>query len=120
MTIPTADPMPKPSSAAAIVCVGCSRALEGTLYEMRSRAGRVVRCLRCALFYPPLMARSLTICLVVGTLLTAINQGNVIIQGEFPLALAWKIPLTYAMPYLVATLGAVLHARSAAPEPVSR
>ena len=61
----------------------------------------------------PMLGRSLTIAVVVGTLLTAINQGNLIVQGEFPAVLAWKIPLTYMVPFCVATLGAMLNARSA-------
>lgn len=56
--------------------------------------------------------RSLAIALVVGTILTAINQGNIILGGEFPAALVWKIPLTYVVPYCVATVGALLNARS--------
>jgi hypothetical protein len=59
----------------------------------------------------PLARRSLAIALVVGTLLTAINQGNVILSGDLPGALAWKIPLTYAVPYCVATLGALFNSR---------
>ena len=51
------------------------------------------------------------VALVVGTLLTAINQGNVIFQGDASAALAWKIPLTYAVPYCVATAGALLNSR---------
>ena len=57
------------------------------------------------------MRRSLTIALIVGAILTAINQGNLIVQGDFPAALAWKVPLTYAVPYCVATTGAILNAR---------
>jgi len=60
----------------------------------------------------PMVRRSLAIALIVGTVLTAINQGNIILGGEFPAALAWKIPLTYAVPYCVATVGALLNARS--------
>jgi len=48
----------------------------------------------------------------VGTLLTAINQGNIIVQGHFPIILAWKIPLTYCVPFCVATTGALLNARA--------
>ena len=59
----------------------------------------------------PLVARSLIIALIVGTLLTAINQGNVIFQGDASPALAWKIPLTYAVPYCVATAGALMTSR---------
>jgi hypothetical protein len=45
--------------------------------------------------------------LVVGTILTAINQGNVLIDGRFPAQLAWKIPLTYSVPYCVSTWAAL-------------
>jgi len=55
--------------------------------------------------------RSLLVALFVGTILTAINQGNVILRGDFPVSLYWKIPLTYAVPYCVATTGAILNAR---------
>jgi hypothetical protein len=57
------------------------------------------------------MRRSAIVALIVGTVLTAINQGNVIVGGEFPPSLYWKIPLTYAVPYCVATTGAILNAR---------
>ena len=57
------------------------------------------------------MRRSLLVALIVGTILTAINQGNVILRGDFPVSLYWKIPLTYAVPYCVATTGAILNAR---------
>ena len=42
--------------------------------------------------------------LVVGTILTAINHGDVIVSGGFPPAL--KIILTYCVPYCVTTWGA--------------
>jgi hypothetical protein len=48
----------------------------------------------------------------VGTVLTAINQGGVILQRDMSVALAWKIPLTYAVPYCVATVGALMNVRS--------
>jgi hypothetical protein len=59
-----------------------------------------------------LLRRSLIIAVIVGTILTAINQGNIIAQGHFPAALAWKIPLTYCVPFFVATTGAIMNARS--------
>ncbi|MGE0641570.1 MAG: nitrate/nitrite transporter NrtS [Thermoanaerobaculia bacterium] len=55
----------------------------------------------------PVLARSLRASLVVGTLLTALNQGDLLLQGAFPAALWWKIPLTYLVPFLVATYGAL-------------
>jgi len=86
--------------------------LRSAVYELRSDQGRIVRCLRCALLYWPVLRRSLVIALIVGTILTAINQGNIIAQGHFPLILAWKIPLTYCVPFCVATTGALLNARA--------
>ena len=92
-------------------CRRCGRPLEATVYEVRAGSDRLPCCLRCALVHPPLVVRSLVIATVVGTLLTAINQGNVILQGDASLALAWKIPLTYAVPYCVATAGALMNSR---------
>ena len=61
------------------------------------------------------MVRSLVIAAIVGTLLTAINQGNIILQGDASAALAWKIPLTYSVPYCVATAGALMNSRVRSP-----
>lgn len=55
----------------------------------------------------PVLARSLRASLVVGTLLTALNQGDLLLKGTFPEALWWKVPLTYLVPFLVATYGAL-------------
>lgn len=72
------------------------------------RHGKVEqKCLRHALVHPPLMRTALVTALVVGTILTAINQGNVLVHGSFPAQLAWKIPLTYCVPYCVATFSAL-------------
>jgi hypothetical protein len=76
-----------------------------------ARGAEVSRCLRCALTYGPLVRRSLVVAVIVGTILTAINQGNIILRGDFPASLYWKIPLTYAVPYCVATTGAILNAK---------
>ncbi|HSH16653.1 MAG TPA: nitrate/nitrite transporter NrtS, partial [Verrucomicrobiae bacterium] len=70
------------------------------------------RCLRCTLMHRPLIRRSLLIALIVGTLLTAINHLSAFTSGELSRSLAWKIPLNYAVPYSVATISAVVNARS--------
>ena len=94
-------------------CARCRAALRAAAYEVRMSDGtRPPRCLRCAATCAPLVRRSLAVALIVGTILVAINQGNVILDGEFPASLYWKIPLTYCVPYLVATTGALLNARS--------
>ena len=55
--------------------------------------------------------RSLWVALVVGTILNLINQGDVLLSGQ-RLDFA-KLALTYIVPYIVSTYGAVsfrLHA----------
>lgn len=49
--------------------------------------------------------RSLAVALVIGTILNLINQGDALFAG---LPLNWfKLCLTYIVPYLVSTYGAV-------------
>lgn len=49
--------------------------------------------------------RSFVVALIVGTILNGINQGDVLIGGGDVNVL--KLVLTYAVPYCVATYGAV-------------
>lgn len=65
------------------------------------------KCLRHALTHRPLVRTAAATALVVGTILTAINQGNVLVGGTLPTALVWKVPLTYSVPYCVATWSAL-------------
>jgi hypothetical protein len=58
-----------------------------------------------------MLRRSLLTAVVVGTVLVAINQGNVLLDGRFPASLWWKIPLTFAVPFCVATWGAIINNR---------
>ena len=55
--------------------------------------------------------RSLLTALVVGSILTAINQGDVILAGEAPQT--FKVLLNYLVPFCVATYGAVTARRAA-------
>jgi hypothetical protein len=51
--------------------------------------------------------RSLIVALIVGTVLNLINQGDAILGG---LHVDWlKLALTYIVPYVVCTYGAVSH-----------
>jgi hypothetical protein len=70
-----------------------------------------VRCLGCTLRYWPLLKRSALTSLVVGTALVGINQGPRLLGGELPPSLWWQLPLTYAVPFCVATWGALGNAR---------
>ena len=89
-------------------CASCGRSLSlGGAYDL----GGTRYCLRCAVRHGPLLRRSARTALIVGTILVGINQGTVLAAGEFPAALLWKIPLTYLVPFCVATWGALGAAR---------
>jgi hypothetical protein len=81
------------------------------LFECRTRDGTALLCLRHALTSAPLARRSLTVALVVGTVVTVINQGPAFLSGHLELSLAWKVPLTYGVCYCVSTAGALLNGR---------
>ena len=54
--------------------------------------------------------KALLTALVVGSLLTAINHGDVILSGLAPPP--WKVILTYCVPYCVTTWGAITGKRA--------
>ena len=56
---------------------------------------------------PLVVKRSMKVALVVGTLLTLINQGSVLLAGQLSLDALLKILLTYCVPYIVSTYAAV-------------
>lgn len=62
--------------------------------------------LLAALIRPDVVSRGLKVAAIIGTLLVAINQGNVLLVGNIPPDVFWKIPLTYLVPYLVSTYSA--------------
>ncbi len=96
------------AAASAERCVVCG-VVPGR--SLRFLMAGELRCLRCTLTRRSLLRRSLLTSLVVGTLLTAINQGTFLFRGEFPGALYWKIALTYCVPFCVATWGALINSR---------
>jgi hypothetical protein len=49
--------------------------------------------------------------LVVGTILVLINQGGVLMAGQLPASLLWQVPLTYCVPFCVATWGVLSNSR---------
>jgi hypothetical protein len=91
-------------------CAACRQhEVAGTGYRLQGSDGPATRCLNCALRHPPLLRRSALIALVVGSVLVAINQGDALLAGRWDVALTWKVPLTYLVPFLVATWGALLN-----------
>lgn len=77
------------------------------LFHMRGPAGNELLCLCCALRNRRMLRRSFFTALVVGAILTLINQGPILFDGHAPTSLAWKIPLTFCVPFLVASWGAL-------------
>jgi hypothetical protein len=58
-----------------------------------------------------ILARGFKVGVIVGTLLMAINYGDVLIAGEFVPFMYWKILLTYCVPFCVSTYASVEAAR---------
>jgi hypothetical protein len=58
-----------------------------------------------------MLKRSTLTALVVGTILVAINQGGILLSGAWPASLDWQVPLTYVVPFCVATWGALSNSR---------
>jgi hypothetical protein len=73
--------------------------------------GDVTVCLTCAVRDRRMLARALATSLVVGTVLLVINHGDSILRGGWLPSLAWKVPLTYAVPFAVCMWGALGAAR---------
>ena len=61
-----------------------------------------------------IVLRSLKVGGIVGSILVAINQGDALLSGQFSGAVAWKIPLTYLVPYCVSTYASVSAVRASA------
>ncbi len=58
-----------------------------------------------------MLKRSALTALVVGTILVLLNQGDQVFTGSWAAALYWKVPLTYCVPFLVATSGGLANSR---------
>ena len=76
-----------------------------------SEAEPTIKCFKCALKHLPLLRRSLVVALFVGTILTVLNQGGAVLSGTGSSSLYWKIPLTYCVPFCVATYAALSNVR---------
>jgi hypothetical protein len=68
------------------------------------------------IIHPAVYRRSLLTALLVGTLLTAINQGNLILRHGFTREFLLKMALTYCVPFCVSTSGALGAARIRRPQ----
>jgi hypothetical protein len=57
--------------------------------------------------YGPVLGRAVRVALVVGTVLFAINQSDVVLAGHVTAAVVAKIALTYLVPFSVSTYSAL-------------
>ena len=84
---------------------------EPNIGDSEKQAGQISKCFLCALRHWAMLRRSLTVAVVVGTILTFLNRGDIIFAGEWKAALYWKIPLTYCVTFCVATYAAFSNSR---------
>ena len=93
-------------------CDCCSRVLRGgTTFAI----GGERRCLRCAVCYRPMLWRSVLTASVVGSVLTAVNEGPSLLRGAFRAEMTWQMTLNYLVPFCVASWGALINSRSSGP-----
>ena len=105
--------------AAQVTCERCGRRSRlGWAFAFKQSAiadakagNEILKCIFCALQHQPLLRRSLKVALVVGSLLTLLNHGNILFAGDWNNDLYWKIPLTYCVPFCVTTFGALSNTR---------
>ena len=72
----------------------------------RRQANRTI-CWWCFVRSRPVVQRSLTTAIVVGTVLAVINQSGALLADGVTASVGARIGLTYVVPYLVATWGAL-------------
>lgn len=70
------------------------------------------RCCREHLASPEALRRCIVVALVVGSVLTLVNQGDLLLDGRLPAALAIKIPLNFLVPFLVSSTGYIAARRT--------
>jgi hypothetical protein len=88
-----------------VTCGVCTRAARFAFVGPTGE--REPRCTRHAIVYPRVRDRALRVALVVGVVLFAINQLDVVLRGELSAVVAAKILLTFAVPYAVSTYSAL-------------
>lgn len=69
---------------------------------------------------PEHLRRTLTIAVVVGTVLTAINHADVIGRGDATTATLVKAALNYLVPFIVSNLGLLVGTRDERGQPPTR
>lgn len=85
-------------------CGTCGTPLVSTARPVWSTVGEALR----VVAYGPHLRRTVTTALVVGTVLFAINQLNVVLAGNATGVVWLKSGLTYCVPFVVANIGILI------------
>lgn len=83
----------------------------GLYCRFETADGPVVKAQLAAILHPPLVKTAAKTALVVGVILSLINHGDALLSGRITAGLVFEMLLTFAVPYGVATYGAVSMAR---------
>jgi hypothetical protein len=94
------------SIGAGNVTTGCRHTRRAQAYRF-GRGDGTQLCAQCAMLYRPVLRRSIVMAMVVGSLLTLINQGDVLLHGQVTTFVVLKICLTYVVPFCVSTISAL-------------
>jgi hypothetical protein len=107
------SPAPPVTAWDGVRSAGCKPGEPGSMRFRFNLPGgeQVEKCFWHALVHRPMVRRALLTALVVGTILTAINQGDLLAAGDFKQEMLWKIPLTFCVPYSVVTFSSLGTAR---------
>ena len=90
----------------------CGTSIGGGGYDLRKPGGVEHRCFSSSVRYQPMLWRSTKVALVVGTILTVLNQGDQLAGLATRSSwLWWKVGLTYLVPFCVATFGSLANAK---------
>jgi hypothetical protein len=84
---------------------GCSR--RARFAFPRPAGTAALRCWAHGPVYGPVFRQAVRVAVVVGTVLFAINQADVVLYGHLTTAVAGKIGLTYLVPFCVSTYSAL-------------
>jgi len=96
-------------------CYKCNRILtlgEGNIFKSTNPSSEpITKCRSCALMHIPMLKKSAITAIVVGSILTVLNQGDLILSGGITITLLWKVPLTFMVPFCVATFSGLANTR---------
>ncbi|HUG13699.1 MAG TPA: nitrate/nitrite transporter NrtS [Thermomicrobiales bacterium] len=88
--------------------MSCEQCARSATYRFATPAGEShARCLRHAVLYPAVFRHAVRVALIVGAMLFAINQLDVVLRGDLTPLVAAKIALTFAVPFCVSTYSAL-------------